>query len=164
MRAALQAEKEMFIVAKYLDRSFLPLAEDPAYASYIELQDTGDELVELAASRDLKVLTARIARGALQTHPEHASRALSVAAGRNFPIVAELLLQNGVDVDGLANLETHDTPLHLAARYGHVDCIKVRCGGGNAWLGWAGRGWDGWDAPPHPATACAGLCAGVVRC
>ncbi|KAI4245539.1 MAG: hypothetical protein LQ352_006551 [Teloschistes flavicans] len=62
-------------------------------------------------------------KAAVRKHMSRSGEILSLATKANFVRIVQLLTQVGVDLD--YQDDQGETALHLAARFGHVDCVKA---------------------------------------
>lgn len=66
-------------------------------------------------------------KAAIRKHMSKSSEVLALAVKSNFSVIVKLLVEAGVDLD--YQDDQGETALHVAARFGHVECAKVLLNG-----------------------------------
>ena len=105
-------DKQRHIVNKYLNREYL----DP--------EPDGHGVIAGTMAQDLPYMLRLLSHGMLAQQGDAGVTALARAVELDLPVAAEFLLQNGVDVDATTDV-ARNTPLHIATRLSHVDCVKI---------------------------------------
>jgi len=105
-------EKQRHIVNKYLNREYL--AQEP----------DGLGVIDGTMKQDIPYMIRLLSHGMLAQQGDAGVTALARAVELDLPVATEFLLQNGVDVDATTDV-ARNTPLHIATRLSHVDCVKI---------------------------------------